>query len=280
MKMLMKSRLLALVFTALGLVTMVLIPLGNANAASDQFEFVATVNGTAITKGLFNLNLQAALAQGQKDTPQLREAIKNELINRQLIVQEVLKEGLDKEIDLQDQITQLKQNLYLQVFVEDHFKKNPITTEQLREEYNKQKQYLGNGSDSATQYKLSQIVLKSESESIAVINRLQNGESFATVAKQVSLDGASNAQGGAVGWVSPAQIPQPISNVIANLTKGGFSKSPIKVGDVWVIVKVDDTRSSKIPSFEASQNQLKQSIIQQYLAETIKRLRESAKIVQ
>jgi peptidyl-prolyl cis-trans isomerase C len=52
------------------------------------------------------------------------------------------------------------------------------------------------------------------------------------------------------------------------------------VGDVWVIVKLDDTRSSKIPSFEASQNQLKQSIIQQYLAETIKRLRESAKIVQ
>ena len=252
----------------------------NATGASSDYEFVATVNGIAITKGLFDLNLQAALAQGQKDSPQLREAIKNELINRQLIVQEVLKQGLEKEIDLQDQITQLKQNLYLQAFIENHLKTNPITAEQLREEYNKQKQYLGNGGDLATQYKLSQIVLKSESESIAVINRLQNGEPFGTVAKQVSLDATSNAQGGAVGWVSPAQLAQPISNVVANLPKGGFSKSPIKVSDVWVIVKVDDTRSSKIPSFEASQNQLKQAIVQQYLTETLKRLRESAKIIQ
>ena len=181
---------------------------------------------------------------------------------------------------MQDQITQLKQNLYLQAFIENHLKTNPITAEQLREEYNKQKQYLGNGGDLATQYKLSQIVLKSESESIAVINRLQNGEPFGTVAKQVSLDATSNAQGGAVGWVSPAQLAQPISNVVANLPKGGFSKSPIKVSDVWVIVKVDDTRSSKIPSFEASQNQLKQAIVQQYLTETLKRLRESAKIIQ
>ncbi|MBT8614576.1 hypothetical protein G6652_08855 [Polynucleobacter paneuropaeus] len=276
----MNSRLLIPTFLSLSILVTSFFSLGYANAAQDHFEFVATVNGTPITKGLFNLNLQAALAQGQKDSPQLREAIKNELINRQLIVQEVLKQGMEIEIDLQDQITQLKQNLYLQVFVEDYFKKNPITTEQLREEYNKQKQYLGNGSDSATQYKLSQIVLKSESESIAVIHRLQNGEAFATVAKQVSLDTASNAQGGAVGWVSTTQLAQPISNVVANLAKGGFSKSPIRVGDVWVIVKLDDTRSSKIPSFEASQNQLKQSIIQQYLAETIKRLRESAKIVQ
>jgi peptidyl-prolyl cis-trans isomerase C len=262
---------------------LILILISHCIYAADldrDFEFIATVNGAAITRGLFELNLQTAINQGQKDTPQLREAIKNELINRQLIAQEVLKQGLEKEIDLQDQITQLKQNLYLQVFVGDHFKKNPITTEELREEYNKQRQYLGNGGDSATQYKLSQIALKSESESIVVINRLQNGESFATVAKQVSLDSASNAQGGAVGWVSPTQIPQPISNAIASLTKGGYSKSPIKVGDVWVVVKVDDTRSSKIPSFEASQNQLKQSIIQQYLTETIKRLRESAKIVQ
>jgi peptidyl-prolyl cis-trans isomerase C len=52
------------------------------------------------------------------------------------------------------------------------------------------------------------------------------------------------------------------------------------MGDAWVIVKLDDTRSAKLPSFEASQNQLKQAIVQQYLGETVKRLRESAKIIQ
>ena len=251
-----------------------------ASSSSKDFEFIATVNGAPISKGLFEISFRAALAQGQKDSPQLREAIKNELINRQLIAQEVVKQGLDKEIDLQDQITQLKQNLYLQALIEDHFTKNPITNEQLREEYNKQKQFLGNGTDSATQYKISQIVLGSESEAIAVIARLQAGEAFSKAAKETSLDAATKSQGGVLGWVSVQQLAPPVANVVANLNKGSFSKSPIRLSDAWVIVRLDDARSAKLPTFEASQNQLKQALIQQYLGETIKRLRESAKIIQ
>lgn len=251
-----------------------------ASVKAADFEFVASVNGVAITKGLFDLNLQTAIAQGQKDSPQLRDAIKNELINRQLIVQEVVKQGIDKELDLQDQITQLRQNIYVQAFVEEYLKKNPITNEKLREEYEKQKLQLGGGGDSTTQYKLSQIVLKSESEAIAVIGRLQAGDAFAKVAKEVSLDSATKAQGGLLGWVTPQQLAPPIADVVGTLSKGGFSKLPIKLGDAWVVVRIDDTRSAKIPSFDASKNQLRQAIIQQYLAETIKRLRENARVIQ
>jgi peptidyl-prolyl cis-trans isomerase C len=252
----------------------------DVDAQKSDFEFIATVNGTPISKALFDLSLQGAIAQGQKDTSQLRDSIRNELINRQLIVQEVISQGLDKEVDMQAQIAQLRQNLYLQVLVDDHFKKNPITNEMLKEEYEKQKQYLGGGTDLATQYKISQIVLKSESEAIAVIGRLKDGEPFAKVAKQLSLDAASKAQGGLLGWVSAQQVPSQIADILGTLSKGGFSQSPIKTGDVWVIVRVDDTRSTKIPSFEASQNQLRQAIVQQYLVQTVKRLRESAKVVQ
>lgn len=245
-----------------------------------SFEFIATVNGIPITKGLLDLNLQAAIAQGQKDGPQLRETIKNELINRELIAQELVKQGIDKELDLRDQMTQLRQNIYLQAFIEDHFKKNPITTEQLREEYNKQKQSLGNGGDLAVQYQVSQIVLGSESAAIAVIGRLQAGDAFAKVAQEVSLDAATKSQGGLLGWVSLRDLAQPVANIVPNLKKGSFSGSPIKVADLWVIVKVNDVRSSKILSFEASQNQLKQAIVQQFLAQTIKQLRESSRIIQ
>jgi len=250
------------------------------SSSNRDFEFVATVNGTAITKGLFDLNLKAALAQGQKDTPQLREAIKNELINRQLIVQEVLREGLEQNVDLEDQIAQMRQNLYVQVYIDDYLQKNPITNEELMEEYNKQKQYLGGGSDSATQYKISQIALRSESEAILVIGRLQAGDPFAKVAKEVSLDANTKAQGGLVGWVSPAQLAQPIANAVGSLQKGGFTKNPIKMGDAWVIVRLDDTRSAKIASFDASKNQLKQAIIQQHMNDVIRRLRESSRISQ
>lgn len=244
-----------------------------------NFEFIATVNGAPITKGLFELNLRTAIAQGQKDTPQLRDSIKNELINRQLIAQEVVKQGLDKDVDLQDQITQLRQNIYLQIFVEDYLKKSPITETQMREEYERQKQMMGGG-DTAPQYKISQIVLSSESQAIAVIGRLKSGDAFTKVAKEVSMDTATKAQGGLLGWVSPQQLASPIADAIGPLAKGAFSTRPVSIGGSWVIVRLDDVRSTKIPSFEASQNQLKQAIIQQHISDVIKRLRDSSKIVQ
>ena len=249
-------------------------------APEKDFEFIATVNGAPISKGLFDLNLKAAIAQGQQDTPQLREAIKNELINRQLIVQEVLRQGLEKNVDLVDQMAQLRQNLYLQAYIDEYLKNNPITEQALLEEYKKQKEYLGGGGDTAAQYKISQIALRSESESILVIRRLQSGEAFAKVAKDISLDSATKGQGGSVGWVSPQQLAQPVANILSSLTKGGCSTTPIRAGDTWWIVRLDDTRSVKIATFEASKNQLKQAIVQQHMNDVIKRLRESSRIIQ
>jgi len=244
-----------------------------------QIEFVATVNGAPITQGLLDLNIKAAVSQGQKDTPQLQQAIKEELINRTLIAQEATRQGLDKEIDFRDQYTQLKQSLLLQAFLEEHFKKNPITEAQLLEEYEKQKQVMGGGT-TVPQYQLSQIVLGTESEAIAVIGRLQNGESFAKVAKEISRDAGTKSQGGVVGWVMAPQVATPIADVMVNLQKGSFSTTPIKLQGAFVVIRVDDIRSSKIASFKDSKNQIRQALIQKYLSDSIKKLRESAKVVQ
>lgn len=250
-----------------------------ADKKDTQIEFVATVNGAPITQGLLDLNVQAAVNQGQKDTPQLRPAIKEELINRALIAQEATRQGLDKEIDFRDQYTQLKQSLLLQAFIDEHLKKSPITEAILLEEYERQKQAMGGG-NTAPQYQLSQILLNTESEAIAVIGRLQNGESFAKVAKEVSRDTATKSQGGILGWVMMPQVATPIADIMVNLPKGSFSATPIKLQGAYVVIKVDDIRSTKIASFKDSKNQIRQALIQKYLSDSIKKLRDSAKVVQ
>lgn len=253
--------------------------LSQAQKSSSDYEFVASVNGAPISKGLLELNLKGAISQGQKDSPELRQTMKDELINRELIAQAAIKEGLEKNIDLPDQITQLKQTLLLQAYLENHFKKEPITDAKLREEYDRQRKLMGDGS-SATQYKVSQIILSSESGALGVITRLQKGESFSKLAKETSIDNASKEQGGSVGWILPQQILRPIADVMVNLNKGGISNSPIQVQGGWVIIKLEDKRTMKLPTFEEAKNQLRQALVQQYLAESVKRLRETAKIVQ
>jgi peptidyl-prolyl cis-trans isomerase C len=253
--------------------------IGVSNTYSADYEFVASVNGAPITKGLLDLNIKGAVSQGQKDGPELRRALTEELINRELIAQAAIKEGLEKSIDLPDQVTQLKQNLLLQAYLENHFKNEPITDAKLREEYDKQKKLMGDN-PTAIQYKVSQIILPTESEALGVIARLQKGESFSKLAKETSIDNSSKEQGGQIDWILPQQILRPIADVMVNLNKGSVNNSPIQIQGGWVIIKVEDKRTMKVPTFEESKNQIRQALVQQYLQETVRRLRETAKVVQ
>jgi peptidyl-prolyl cis-trans isomerase C len=247
--------------------------------AKPDYEFVATVNGVPITQGLFNLNLRALINQGQKETPELRQALKEDLINKELIAQEATKQGLSKEIDFPDQITQLKQNLLLQAFLEDHFKKDPITDTKLREEYDRQRKLMGSSSNNF-QYRLSQIVVANETDAIDLVRRIQKGELFGKLAQEYSTDASTKSQGGALGWVLPGQVIPAVASAMASLPKGGITNAPIQTPGGWVIIKMDDKRNFKIPSFEESLQQIRQALIQQYLAEAIKGLRINARVVQ
>lgn len=247
--------------------------------AKVDYEFVATVNGVPITQGLLNLNLRAVTNQGQKDTPELRQAIKEDLINKELIAQEASKLGLANEIDFPDQVTQLKQNLLLQAFLEEHFKKNPITDAKMREEYDRQRKLMGEGSN-ATQYRLSQIVVSTETDAMDLIRRIQKGELFGKLAQEYSMDTGSKAQGGALGWVLPGQVIPAVSSALSSMGKGSVSAVPIQTPAGWVIVKVDDRRPFKVPSFDEAKPQLRQAIVQQYIAESVKTLRANARIIQ
>lgn len=159
----------------------------DTTSKTNDIDFFATVNGTPLTNGLLDLNIKAALAQGQKNSPELKNALKDELINRELLTQESIRQGLDKDIDFRDQIAQLKQTLMIQAFLENHFQKNPITDAKLREEYDRQRKLIGEGA-SATQYRLSQIIVTTETDAIDLIRRIQKGELFGKLAQEYSID--------------------------------------------------------------------------------------------
>jgi peptidyl-prolyl cis-trans isomerase C len=244
-----------------------------------DFDFVASVNGTAITQGLFNLTIRALVNQGQADSPELRQAVKNDLINKELVAQEATRLGLANSIDFPDQITQLRQNLLLQAFLENHFKKNPITDAQLREEYDRQRKLMGDTSN-AFQYRVSQIVVSTETDAMDLIRRLQKGELFGRLAQEFSLDTASKSQGGSLGWMMTGQVIPAVASVLPTMVKGAITPKPIQTPAGWVILKLDDKRAFKIPTFEESKPQLQQALVQQYLGQAIQGLRTNAKIVQ
>ena len=248
-------------------------------SSTSNINFFATVNSTMLTKGLLDLNIKAAVAQGQKNTPELQKALKEELINRELLAQQAERTDLEKGIDLDDQYTQLRQTLLIQALVEDHFKKTPITDAQLRAEYDRQRKLTGDAS-SGMQYRISEIVVANETDAIDLINRANRGELFGKLAQQYSISDATKANGGQLGWLFPGQLMPEMQQLVSKLNKGAIYPIPIQVQGGWAIIKLDDKRNYKLPTFEESKPQLRQAFIQQYLVETVKDLRGRAKITQ
>ncbi|MDN4015476.1 peptidylprolyl isomerase [Zwartia panacis] len=246
---------------------------GMAHAQPKPAAPLATVNGVAIPESLLEQNVRANVAQGQRDTPELRQVLKDELINREILSQEAAKLGLDKTAEAKTQLAQLRQTMMVELLLNDYAKKNPITDVKIKAEYDRRVELLKNEQE----YKVGLIVTQTEDEAKSILARLNKGESFAKLAEQSSID-PSKVRGGDVGWVLPAQILPAISNVMVNLNKGSLAVAPIRTQAGWNIIKVEDKRAYQAPSLNDAKNEIRQSLAQQQRAELVKRLRDSAKV--
>jgi peptidyl-prolyl cis-trans isomerase C len=234
---------------------------------------LATVNGVQIPSSLLEQNVNANVAQGQRDTPELRQLLKEELINREILAQESAKLGLDKTAEAKTQLAQMRQTLMVELLLNDLSKKNPVTDVKIKAEYDQRVEALKNEQE----YKISLIVTSTEDEAKALIVQINKGDSFEKIAAEKSID-PSKANGGQVGWVLPAQILPAISNVMVNLNKGALAVSPIRTQAGWNIIKLEDKRAYQPPGLNEAKNDIRQALQQQQRAELVKRLRDAAKV--
>lgn len=246
---------------------------GQTYAQSKATGTMATVNGVAIPEALLEHNIQVNVARGQRDTPELRQVIKEELIARETLAQEAARLNLDKTPDAQIQWAQLRQTFMVELLLSDYLKRNPITDAKIKVDFDRQIAAMKD----EQQYKIGLIVTPSEAEAKALLARLRKGEAFAKLATAHSIDASKN-NGGDVGWVLPSQILPAISNVMVNLNKGALSAAPIQTQAGWNIIKVEDKRAFKAPTFDEAKNEIRVALIQQQRAELVKRLRDAAKV--
>lgn len=236
---------------------------------------VAVVNGQAISQDLFDQLLRANVAQGLKDSPQLRQAIKDDLINRVLLIQRAEKLGLDKTPEAQVRLQALRENLLVESLMADYLKRHPITEDMIQADYDRQVETLKKAGK-VEQYQLSVIVVPSEAEANDILYRLKRGISFAALARERSVD-PSKANDGLVGWVLPAQINPALGEAMIKLKKGAYA-GPIATGDGWNIIRLDDKRPFKMPTLEESRNGIISLLVQQRRIQLIELLRGESRI--
>jgi len=244
-----------------------------AIAQTKEVAAIATVNGTKIGADVLEQLVAASVSNGLKDTTELRDAVKNELVIRTVLAQEARKLNLDKPAAAQNQLNLARDGVLAELLIEKNAEGLKITDDVLQAEYKRQVALLAD----LDQYLVRNIVLESEAQALDVLKALRNGESFEKLAREKSLDN-SKANGGSLGWLLPSQLIQPLSAVVVNLTKGVVAAAPIATQVGWQVIKLDDKRKYTPPSFEESRAQLVRAVSINQRNEYVQRVVKAAKI--
>ncbi|WIM06149.1 MAG: peptidylprolyl isomerase [Candidatus Nitricoxidivorans perseverans] len=232
----------------------------------------AVVNGRAIPQARADALLAGQMAQGQPDTPKLHDAVREELVRREVLVQEAEKKGMDKKIEIQAQMMMARQGVLIGAYLQDYVKAHPVSDEAIKKEYEGIRAALGD-----KEYKARHILVEKEDEAKAIIEKLAKGEKFEELAKQ-SKDPGSKERGGDLGWANQAAYVKPFSDAMIKLAKGKHTEAPVKSDFGWHVILLEDTRELKAPPLDGVKPQIAQRIQQQMVEKHIIELRGKAKV--
>lgn len=237
-----------------------------------QTKAFATVNGQAIPQSVYDAIMAEQKAKGVSETPEMRNAIKEQLIARELLVQEAKKTKLDKKGDVQLQIEAARQAILGNAFLAEYLRTHAPSDADLKAEYERIKASMGN-----TEYKSRHVLVEKEDEAKAIIAKLEKGEKFADLAKQ-SKDPGSKDTGGDLGWSAPTAYVKAFGEALTKLKKGEFTKTPVKTDFGYHVIQLDDSRPMTPPPFDQVKAQLQQRANQQQVENLVRDLRAKAKI--
>jgi peptidyl-prolyl cis-trans isomerase C len=232
----------------------------------------AVVNNKPISTQKVDEFVKALTAQGRPDTPELRSAVREELIARELFVQEAERKGLARNVEVQRQLDAARQEIMIRALIRDHLKTHPASDAEVQAEYDKVKKQGGE-----KEYKARHILVEKEDEAKKVIEDLKKGAKFEDLAKQ-SKDTGSAASGGDLDWNVPGTFVKPFADALASLQKGKMTETPVQTQFGWHVIRLDDVRDVKAPPLDQVKPQIQQELERRKVQALQQELRAKAKI--
>ncbi len=234
---------------------------------------VAIVNGKPVPKARVDA-LAAQLAKaGRPISPEMQGQLKDEVIAREIFLQEAQKRGLDASDDFKAQMELARQTLLIRELFADYQKANPVTDADVKAEYDKFA-----AANGGKEYRARHILVEKEDEAKAIIVSLKKGGKFDEIAKKQSKDPGSGANGGDLDWANAASYVPEFSSALIKLKKGQTTETPVKSQFGWHVIRLDDVREAQLPKLEEVKPQIMQQLQQQKLAKFQEDLRGKAKI--
>jgi peptidyl-prolyl cis-trans isomerase C len=234
---------------------------------------LAIVNGKPVPSSRAKALVQQLERSGRPVDESMMGQIKDEVIMREIFMQEALKRGVAKSSNYQEQMELARQSILIRELFNDYQAKNPVTDAQMLAEYNK---YVA--ANAGQEYRARHILVEDEARAKALIASINAGAKFEAVAQKESMDKGSGANGGDLDWATAATFVSEFSDAMVKLTKGAMTPTPVQSQFGWHIIRLDDVRAAALPTFEEVKAELGQQMQQQRLTEFQNSLRAKARV--
>ncbi len=207
---------------------------------------VATVGETEITLG------EVIMAR-QQLPPQYANFPNEDLFNGlidQLIQQQLLADELER-VPPKIDYTLLNDRRALEAAeVINEIAANALTEEDVQAAYDER---FTNAED-VIEYNASHLLVETEEEAETAKNRIDEGEAFEDVARDVST-GPTGPNGGNLGWFGPGAMVPEFENTISALEVGDVSE-PFETQFGWHLATLNETRVQAKPTLDEVRNRL------------------------
>lgn len=247
-----------------------LLALGATGAIAQN---VAIVNGKAVPKTRLDALAQQVAKSGRPVTPEIEGQLREEVIAREVFMQEAEKQGIATSDEFKAQMELARQTLMIRELFANYQKANPVTDADLKAEYDKFA-----AANGGKEYKARHILVEKEADAQAIIASLKKGGKFEDIAKKQSKDPGSGSKGGDLDWANPSSYVPEFTEALLKLKKGQTTETPVKSQFGYHVIRVDDIRSAQLPAFEEVKPQIAQQMQQQKLAAFQEELRKKAKV--
>ena len=247
-----------------------LLALGATGAIAQN---VAIVNGKAVPKTRLDALAQQVAKSGRPVTPEMEGQLREEVIAREVFMQEAEKQGIATTDEFKAQMELTRQTLMIRELFANYQKANPVTDADLKAEYDKFA-----ATNGGKEYKARHILVEKEADAQAIIASLKKGGKFEDIAKKQSKDPGSGSKGGDLDWANPSSYVPEFTEALLKLKKGQTTETPVKSQFGYHVIRVDDIRTAQLPPFEELKPQIAQQMQQQKLAAFQQGLREKAKV--
>jgi len=240
------------------------------DAAKDA---VATVNGVPVSSAQMEFLMQQQRSRGAPDNEQTRRMLRDELVNRLVVMQEAQRAGLAKTPEVQTQLDIARQEILVGAYLRDWVRKHPVSDAEVEREYERAKAQSGD-----KEYRARHILVEDEAQAKALIADLKKGASFAELATKNSKDTGSKERGGDLDWNVPGAFDKQFSDAMVKLDKGKYTEAPVQTRFGYHVILLDDVRQTRFPAFAEVKPRIQQQLTQIKVDELIRGLRAKAKV--